>query len=64
MPHGKKEESFMEAETTGKHSGRPLSEKEYAEWQRAFSEIEEISASLAKKGKKAYNVNNKLTRRK
>lgn len=54
----------MEAETTGKYSGRPLSEKEYAEWQRAFSEIEEISASLAKKSKKAYNVNNKLTRRK
>lgn len=36
----------MEVETTGKHSGRPMSEAEYAEWQRAFSEIEEISASL------------------
>ena len=54
----------MEAETTGKHSGRPLSEKEYAEWQKAFSDIEELSASLAKKDKKAYNVSNKLTRRK
>lgn len=38
----------MEAETTGKHSGRPMSEAEYAEWQRAFTEIEEISASLKK----------------
>ena len=38
----------MEAETTGKHSGRPLSDKEYAEWQRTFTEIEEISASLKK----------------
>ena len=36
----------MEAETIGKHLGRPLSDKEYAEWQRAFTEIEEISASL------------------
>lgn len=54
----------MEAETTGKHSGRPLSEKEYAEWEGAFTEIEEISASLAKKGKKTYNASNKITRRK
>lgn len=53
----------MEAETTGKHSGRPLTEAEYAEWQRAFAEIEEISASLAKKGKKTYNVSNKPIRR-
>lgn len=53
----------MEAETTGKHSGRPLSEKEYTEWQGAFSEIEEISASLAKKSKKAYNKSNKPKRR-
>lgn len=53
----------MEAETTGKHSGRPLSEKEYAEWQKAFSDIDELSASLAKKGKKACNVSNKPIRR-
>lgn len=38
----------MEAETTGKHSGIPMSEAEYAEWQRAFTEIEEISSSLKK----------------
>ena len=38
----------MEAETTGKYSGLPISEKEYAEWQRAFSEIDEITKHLKK----------------
>ena len=39
----------MEAETTDKYKGIPLSEKEYEQWLKIFSDIEKISDSLTNK---------------
>lgn len=43
----------MEAVTTGKWSGLPMSEKSFKEWQKAFSDIEDsINALYGKKKSK------------
>jgi hypothetical protein len=39
-------------EQKSKYSGIPISEKEYAEWQKAFSDIELASDELKKKENK------------
>lgn len=38
-----------------KHSGVPMSEENYKEWQKAFSDIEDCISGLYKVKKKAYN---------
>ena len=47
-----------------KYSGKPMSEEELKEWQKAFTDIEECIAGLYKAEKKAYNGSNKPKRRK
>lgn len=52
--------SKVQMEKVNKHrSGIPMTEKEYAEWQKAFTDIEESIDGLYKDGKKAYNKSNK-----
>lgn len=53
----------METAKTSKYAGIPLSEEEYKEWQKAFSDIEESIEALYKADKKAYNKGNKSKRR-
>lgn len=38
-----------------KYAGRPLSEEEYKEWQKAFTDIEDCIFGLSKTKKKASN---------
>ena len=46
-----------------KYSGKPMSEEELKDWQKAFTDIEESIAGLYKEDKKAYNKSNKPKRR-
>lgn len=38
-----------------RYSGKPMSEEEYKDWQKAFTDIEECISALYKTKKKAYN---------
>ena len=52
--------SKVQTEKVNKHrSGISMAEKEYAEWQKAFADIEESVARLYKEDKKVYNKSNK-----
>lgn len=52
--------SKVQTEKVNKHrSGIPMTEKEYTEHLKAFSDIEEFIDRLYKEGKKAYNKSNK-----
>lgn len=46
-----------------RYSGKPMSEEELKDWQKAFSDIEESIAGLYKQEDKAYNKSNKPKRR-
>lgn len=58
-----KKESVQTEKVNKYRSGIPMTEKEYAEWQKAFTDIEECIEALYKTEKKAYNKSNKPKRR-
>ena len=45
------------------HSGLPMSEESFKEWQKAFSDIEESINALYKSNKTVYNKETKPKRR-
>jgi hypothetical protein len=44
-------ETKLPEKTAKKHSGIPMSERSFAEWQKAFKDMEDCFALLDKKGK-------------
>lgn len=54
------QKEYVQTEKVNKYrSGIPMTEKEYAEWQKAFTDIEESIDGLYKDAKKFYNKSNK-----
>lgn len=46
------EEKEEQKEEKSKYSGRPLADEEYKNWQKAFSDIEEVIENLEKENER------------